>query len=125
MKRIATILAVIIAASTVNALEIDLGSVYIKQAIVPKVQEYLETKAEYRIDVEVINTTATNELGEVEIVSTTTKRTRVEIPEGDVARLRRVIIAEGWPAIKAQYATYFDDKARAAIVATEDPEESE
>ena len=124
MKRIA-ILALIIATASAHALEIDLGSKSISDAAVPKVKVFLqEVHAEYRIDVEVIETTATNELGEVEVVSSTTKRTRVEVPEGDVPRLRRVVLEQGWEPTMEEYKKWAKKQRTDLVPDEEDPEET-
>ena len=124
MKRIA-ILALIIATASAHALEIDLGSKFIMDAAVPKVKAFLqEVHAEYRIDVEVIETTATNELGEVEVVSSTTKRTRVEVPEGDVPRLRRVVLEQGWEPTMEEYKKWAKKQRTDLVPDEEDPEET-
>ena len=125
MKRIATILALIIAASTVHALEVELGSIKFKNSMIPNLQEYLATQAQFRTVKIPVEVNVTNELGVVENQSRTSISVREEIPETDTARLRRLCRNGGIPAFKQGYTAYFDDKARAAIPATEDPEDTE
>ena len=134
MKKAMIVLAVLISASTVNALEVELGSVKFKNAMVPMLKEYLATQAETETVGDILNTyastngtyTLTNQVVVgVEPLHTTTHYRVVEIPEGEVARMRRLCRTGGIPAFKSGFKDYHDKKAIAAIPETEDPEETE
>ena len=124
MKRIiiATLAALAINAQAADV-TIDIGSVIIKEASVPKVQEFLATKAQYRIVSIPVVVSATNELGEVEVVSSTTRKVREEVPEGDGARLKRLILQGGWYPLKAEFKEWSRQQAIALIAPEPDPEE--
>ena len=133
MKKTLAVLAAIVIGITAQAADVvvDIGSVTIKSAAVPKVKEFLATKAEYRTVVVVYNTYSndegtyvlTNDVSEVdEMVSTTSRRVREEIPEGVVPRLKRLIIQGGWYPLKAEYIEWCRQQAIAEIPAEDDPE---
>jgi len=109
MSRIALALAALTIAASAHAADVvvDIGSITVKDAVVPQAIEWLKTEVLYSNSVQRI--AITNETGD--FVRTIVRRKRVIVPETPQQKLRRIYRGAGWAAVIGQFEAWKREEA--------------
>ena len=127
MKRtlITALLAALALAAQAADIIVPAGGITVPEAAVTDVKAWLATEELAHIKSIPVVVSATNELGEVEVVSSTSRKVRVVTPETPQQKLRRIYRAAGDAAIRAGLRQFrqarADKAAQAEMDAMADP----